>query len=201
MLELKVLQAVRLKGRVNPVDLAATIDEDAGAIAEAVASLDDSGLLVAGKTLRLSSAGRERLAELLAEERSSTDAAVIATCYDQFRALNADFKALVSDWQLRDGDPNPHDDAEYDCQVLARLGDVHARVLAIITRVVEQLPRLGVYAHKLTVSYEKVRAGDTMWLTRPIADSYHTVWFELHEELIIAAGLTREGEAAAGHAC
>jgi hypothetical protein len=26
------------------------------------------------------------------------------------------------------------------------------------------------------------------------------VWFELHEELIVAAGLTREDEAKAGHA-
>jgi hypothetical protein len=33
-----------------------------------------------------------------------------------------------------------------------------------------------------------------------IIDSYHTVWFELHEELILATGLTREDEAKAGHA-
>jgi hypothetical protein len=45
-----------------------------------------------------------------------------------------------------------------------------------------------------------VKSGDTTWLTRPIIDSYHTVWFELHEELILAAGLTREDEAKAGHA-
>ncbi len=31
-------------------------------------------------------------------------------------------------------------------------------------------------------------------------DSYHTVWFELHEELIALSGLTREDEAAAGRA-
>jgi hypothetical protein len=43
-------------------------------------------------------------------------------------------------------------------------------------------------------------AGDTTWLARPIIDSYHTVWFELHEELIAASGLTREEEARAGHA-
>jgi hypothetical protein len=31
-------------------------------------------------------------------------------------------------------------------------------------------------------------------------DSYHTVWFELHEELIQAVGLSREDEAKTGHA-
>jgi hypothetical protein len=34
-----------------------------------------------------------------------------------------------------------------------------------------------------------VASGETIWLTRPIIDSYHTVWFELHEELIAATGL------------
>mgnify|MGYP001178309483 CR=1 FL=1 len=33
-----------------------------------------------------------------------------------------------------------------------------------------------------------------------IADSYHTVWFELHKELITLAGLNHEVEARAGHA-
>jgi hypothetical protein len=46
----------------------------------------------------------------------------------------------------------------------------------------------------------KIRGGDPTWLTRPLVDSYHTVWFELHEELIGGAGLTREDEAGAGHA-
>jgi hypothetical protein len=39
-----------------------------------------------------------------------------------------------------------------------------------------------------------------MWVSCPLVDSYHTVWFELHEELILAAGLTREAEAKAGDA-
>jgi hypothetical protein len=45
-----------------------------------------------------------------------------------------------------------------------------------------------------------VVAGDAVWLTRSTANPHHTVWFELHEELILAAGLTREDEAIAGHA-
>jgi hypothetical protein len=37
-------------------------------------------------------------------------------------------------------------------------------------------------------------------LLKPLIDSYHTVWFELHEELISLAGLSREAEAASGRA-
>jgi hypothetical protein len=84
--------------------------------------------------------------------------------------------------------------------VLARLDDIHEPALRVISTVATQLPRLRRYGQKLSSALDKIHAGDTAWLTRPIVDSYHTVWFELHEELIVAAGLTREDEAAAGHA-
>jgi hypothetical protein len=201
--ELAVLQAVRLKGRVTPADLAATLNEDLGGIATTVEQLTASGLLVEGTTLRISPGGRARLETLLAEERTGVDSAAIAAAYRDFRALNADFKALVTDWQLKggpEGQPNTHDDARYDAAVLARLDDVHARAVPIIEAAATQLPRLNAYSAKLLVALRKVKAGETAWLTRPLIDSYHTVWFELHEELICALGMTREEAARSGDA-
>jgi hypothetical protein len=52
----------------------------------------------------------------------------------------------------------------------------------------------------LLVALGKVKNGETAWLARPLIDSYHTVWFELHEELISAVGLTREEAARSGDA-
>lgn len=200
MIELKVLQAVRLKGRIGPDDIAATTGEDPTTVAEAVGAATGAGLLVEGKTIRISPEGRARLSELLAAERENADQAAIDAAYDEFRGINADFKALVSDWQLKNGKPNPHDDEAYDSAVLARLADVHQRVTPVNAAVANEIPRLAGYSDKLQAALAKVQAGETTWLTRPIIDSYHTVWFELHEELILAAGLTREGEAQAGHA-
>jgi hypothetical protein len=201
--ELAVLQAVRLKGRVTPTDLAATLDEDLGGIATSVEQLTASGLLVEGTTLKISPSGRARLETLLAEERKGIDSAAIAAAYHDFRAVNTDFKALVTDWQLKggpEGKPNTHDDAEYDAAVLARLDDVHARAVPIIGAIATQLPRLNAYSAKLLVALDKIKVGETAWLTRPLIDSYHTVWFELHEELIGALGMTREEAARSGDA-
>ena len=197
MSELIVLQAVRLKGRVSRDDLAATLGED---LPDVVDRLVGSGLLLDGPALRLSPEGRERLTGLLASERSSVDAAAIATAYDEFRSVNAEFKALVTDWQLKDGQPNTHDDTAYDAAILARLDDVHHRVTPIVTAAAAQVPRLSRYSDKLHAALDNVHGGDTAWLSRPLIDSYHTVWFELHEELIVAAGLTRESEAKSGDA-
>ena len=63
-------------------------------------------MLVDGAMVRLSPEGRERLGALLAEERSGVDSGVVAAAYDEFRSLNGEFKALVTDWQLKDGQPN-----------------------------------------------------------------------------------------------
>lgn len=200
MPELTVLQAVRLKGRVSEADLSATLGEDPADVTATLAQLTAAGLLVEGKTLRISPEGRERLNALLAQERSGIDQNALAKSYDDFRAVNTEFKVLVSDWQLKDGQPNAHDDPDYDAAVLGRLDGVHQHVQPIVAVVTTLLPRLSSYAKKLDSALAKVKAGDTIWLARPIIDSYHTVWFELHEELIAASGLTREEEARAGHA-
>jgi hypothetical protein len=66
--------------------------------------------------------------------------------------------------------------------------------LPILASASGQLPRLDAYSAKLSAALDRIHAGDAVWLARPMIDSYHTVWFELHEELIGAAGLTREDE-------
>jgi hypothetical protein len=192
--ELTLLQAVRFRGRVRTIDLAATLDEDGTAVVAAVRDLAEAGLLVDGDTVRLSPDGRARLAELLADERRGIDDDSLTQTYDEFRSVNREFKSLVSRWQLKNGEPNDHTDAEYDGAVLRRLDDVHRRVLPILASASAQLPRLDAYSAKLSAALDKIHAGDAVWLARPMIDSYHTVWFELHEELIGAAGLTRDDE-------
>ncbi|ODR27573.1 MULTISPECIES: hypothetical protein [Mycolicibacterium] len=196
--ELTLLQAVRLKGRVRPATLATTLDEDESTVNSKVQQLAEADLLASGSTVRLSTAGRARLDELLAAERLDVDGDAIMRSYEEFRGVNRNFKSLVSAWQLKDGEPNDHTDTDHDAAVLRSLDDVHRTVLPILTAVAGQLPRLGSYAARLSAALEQIKAGDTSWFTRPLVDSYHTVWFELHEELIGAAGLTRADEANAG---
>jgi hypothetical protein len=200
MSELTVLQAVRLKGRVAEPDLVATLGEDAADVAATLTQLTAAGLLVQGKMFRISPEGRERLNALLAKERSGVDQNALAETYGDFRVVNNEFKALVTDWQIKAGQPNSHDDAEYDAAILNRLDNLHQQVLPVAATITTLLPRLSAYAAKLNSALDKVKAGDTTWFTRPIIDSYHTVWFELHEELIGASGLSRDEEAKAGHA-
>lgn len=198
--QLTLLRAVGLKGRVRPTELAATVEGTVTEVEAAVAELAASGLLVEGNFVRLTPDGRVRLSELLADERRTVDEEEFTQLYDRFRRVNRDFKSLVSRWQLRNGQPNDHADAEYDAAVLADLDTIHQAVLPILDLARIQVPRISRYTDKLSAALARIVAGDAGWFARPLVDSYHTVWFELHEELIGAAGLTREDEARSGHA-
>ncbi|MBV8161068.1 MAG: hypothetical protein JO265_09110 [Acidimicrobiia bacterium] len=56
------------------------------------------------------------------------------------------------------------------------------------------LDRFGPYGQRLAAAVERVEAGDHDWFTKPLIDSYHTVWFELHEDLLSTLGKERASE-------
>ena len=56
--------------------------------------------------------------------------------------------------------------------------------------------RLGGYGPRLSSALAKVQGGDGEWFTKPTIDSYHTVWFELHENLLATLGIERGAERA-----
>ncbi|MEI7056682.1 hypothetical protein WBG06_12765 [Nocardioides sp. CCNWLW239] len=202
MSDLDLLRIVELKGRVRRDDVATPLGvstEEADALlAEAVSrGLCDP----VGPAYRLSAAGREHLAALLDADRSGVDGAALAAAYDEFCEVNADLKVIVTAWQMKDATtPNDHTDAAYDASVLERLAELHVRVLPLVERLGGLAPRLARYAARLQHAQDQIATGATMWVARPILDSYHTVWFELHEDLIQLSGRTRLEEAVAGRA-
>jgi hypothetical protein len=60
--------------------------------------------------------------------------------------------------------------------------------------------RLAAYQRRLARAAEAIAAGDNRFVSSPRVDSYHSVWFELHEELIRLAGRSRADEVASGRA-
>jgi len=202
MSELGLLRIVELKGRVRADDVATPLGIGTEEAGELLAGLMEHGLVApAGAAYRLSEAGRSRLEVLLAEDRAPVDQVLLGLAYDEFCGFNAELKAIITAWQLKDAStPNDHTDAEYDAGVLGRLAALHAQVLPLVERLGLIAPRLMGYAARLQHACDQVASGQTTWVARPILDSYHTVWFELHEDLIQLSGRTRLEEAVAGRA-
>ena len=171
------------------------------ALAELVARGDAEQFRVGA---RLSASGKGAAEQGLAQERAGADHRRLEQEYERFTPLNADFKALATDWQMRSIDGkltrNDHKDETYDAAVLGRLPDLHARTVALIDDIATHAPRIGGYRRRLSDALARLEAGDHRYLTAPDRDSYHTIWFEMHQLLINLLGLTRQQEAAAGRA-
>ena len=123
------------------------------------------------------------------------DAEFVAA-YEAFERINISLKQLITDWQTLDVGgtriANDHRDKAHDAAVIDRLGGLHEQAEPILTRLARKLPRLRYYADKLLAALEAAEDGDPEWVSDIRRDSYHTVWFELHEELLRIMGRERE---------
>jgi hypothetical protein len=112
--------------------------------------------------------------------------------FDGFLPVNRRLRDVCSAWQTRpDGTPNDHGDTAYDDTVRDRLDEVHSAIGPILRRMTAIEPRLGAYRPRLQEALDKFDDGESNWLASPLMDSYHTVWMQLHQELILMLGLTR----------
>lgn len=118
------------------------------------------------------------------------------SAYEGFERINRTLKQIITDWQTLDVGgakvANDHSDKAHDASVIDRLGSLHEQAEGILTRLSAKLPRLKYYADKLLAALESAEDGEAEWVSDIRRDSYHTVWFELHEELLRIMGRERE---------
>jgi hypothetical protein len=148
-----------------------------------------------GTNLAMTPAGRDAHAALARLTPGSEEETQAKGVYERFLALNVEFLRICTDWQLKPGnEPNDHSDAAYDFKVLERLDRLDERVGPMIEGLGKVVPRFGGYRARLTDALDKI-SEDRAWLASPRCDSYHTVWMQLHEDLLIAVGVNRADEA------
>jgi hypothetical protein len=116
--------------------------------------------------------------------------------YERFEVVNRILKQIITDWQTipvrGERVANDHGDKAYDEAVIARLGDLHERAEPILAALAARAPRLGRYGRMLAEALEKAEDGEAAWVSDVRRESYHTVWFELHEDLLRILGRSRD---------
>jgi hypothetical protein len=202
---LLVLHGLRLKGFADTDVVASLVGLDSAATGVQLATFQDAGLVVR-RDGRLSGwsltpTGRKEHERLLAEELDAAGCRdAVAAAYRDFVALNGELLAICTDWQLRTVGGtqvvNDHSDAAHDTAVIGRLVALHDKVRPVTSTLRDCFDRFASYGTRLRTALEKLVEGDRDWFTKPMIDSYHTVWFELHEDLLATLGIERatEGE-------
>jgi hypothetical protein len=194
----RVLHALRVKGFAKVDVLADLTALPAADVEQHLTSLqhDELALFREARALwQLSPGGRAVHAEMLAEDVADQQLVEdLQKPYATFLATNEQFKELCGEWQLRDGSPNDHSDPAYDAAVVAKLADIDAAARPVCSTFAEIMDRFSPYGPRLGDALAKVQAGDHHLFTGVMCNSYHDVWMELHEDLILTLGIDRAKE-------
>jgi hypothetical protein len=200
--ELLALHAVRVKGMADEAEISQRFALDPELVAELLLDYEAYGWTsrVAFADVRgwaLTDRGRAENERRLAAEldqtgtRSEVDAA-----HARFIALNAPFLATVTNWQIRPkpADPlavNDHTDLGWDERVLDDLRRLEVELRPMSQQLAAALERFAGYAERYSAALDRVNRGERAWVAQPKIDSCHTVWMELHEDLVATLGLAR----------
>lgn len=193
----RTFHALRLKGFAKADIVAEVADLPVATVEAHLAGLQAKELATfreARQLWQLTPGGREAHRMALAEDLAGADVASLTAPYQEFLTLNEQFKALCADWQLRGDEPNDHTDQAYDAGVVARLQAIDAAAQPVVAKMGEVLARLGAYGPRLEHTCQRVAIGETNMFTGVMCGSYHDVWMELHEDLILTQGIDRAAE-------
>jgi hypothetical protein len=144
----------------------------------------------------LTEAGRAVDAERIADELEIAGTrTAVAEAYDGFLVLNPELLDLCTAWQTRSVDgvvtTNDHTDPVYDARVLDRLTEFDQRAGVVCAGLSAAMLRFQRYRVRLTDALARAKSGALDYVTDSTA-SYHTVWFQLHEDLLATLGIPRQ---------
>jgi hypothetical protein len=133
----------------------------------------------------LTDAGRAEDARRTAGELDAAGArGAVAGAYEKFLVLNPELLDLCSAWHLRAERGIPAE------RVVAAFADLDERAAEVCAELAAAIPRFGRYRVRLGDALGRAQAGEPELLTDTL-DSYHTVWFQLHEDLLATLGIPR----------
>ncbi|MCR3750400.1 transcriptional regulator [Lentzea californiensis] len=196
--DLSVLHALRCVGTTGLARVASFTGLAESDVESELIDLAVAGLVTHHKGFggwALTESGRAAdSARTKAELESAGTRPALAEAFDVFLVLNPELLDLCTAWQVRSAGGvttiNDHSDAAYDARVLALFTDFHARAVVVIAALAAAVPRFGRYDARLSEALDRAQAGEIERLADTI-DSFHTIWAELHEDLLATLGIAR----------
>jgi hypothetical protein len=186
-----VLHALRVKGRASPEEIALTIGPAADGILGRLRELATAGLVVERASGRrpgwmLSPLGRERSEQQVRGGLDGEGLARMADHYEAFLHVNDEVKHACACWQSAAS-------VEQQFEVLDTLARIQDEIDPALTGAAEIVERFGRYRDRLSAAIARVE-DDPRFVVSPTVDSYHTVWFECHEDFLLTLGRSRHEE-------
>jgi hypothetical protein len=184
------LHGLAIKKHAAPEEVAETVGLDPATVSRLLEEAKARGRVAqAGQKYMLTAPAQMSLRNEYSRHYADLrDEPAMGAAYEEFEKVNARLKQLITDWQTIDiaGSKvaNDHSNKAHDDKVITRLGDLHEHAAKVLKKLAAHLPRLSIYEKKLATALEKAEDGEIQWVSDARIASYHTVWFELHEDLL-----------------
>ncbi|WP_040798152.1 hypothetical protein [Nocardia higoensis] len=194
-----VLHGLTLRQLATSAQLADILDLDAEEIdAHLGRAVTDGKAVAARGAAMITPAGRAHLDEVypvaFAGERASEELLTTLAAFE--RGINKQMLSLMTTWQTVTVDgaqqPNDHSDADYDAAVIDRLARLHERAESVLSPFADADPLTKRFIGRLDAALRLVDQGDHDYVSNVRVDSYHTVWYQMHEHLLRVMGQERD---------
>ena len=197
--EFEVLNVIVLKGMCRTGTVADLLALPEPAVEETVAALERGDLIGRADDLLLPTDAAEPAlvafaADAYMDLRSGPESDGL---HESFERINAQLLQTMAAWQQIDvgGDKvaNDHSDRDYDEKVITRAAKLVERLKRIAGALGEHDPRFLRYGERFDAALDRVDRGDRDYLSSPVLESVHNIWFEFHEDLLRSLGKARLG--------
>jgi len=191
----RTLHSLRIKGvatcetladmtRSDPSDVQGHLDE--------LAAVGQAQFQAAGASWQLTPAGRAAHTDgLRADVAGVLPDPSFSEAYERFLTVDRQFDTLFAAWRVFNGQPNDHSSPEYDAAVVENLSHLHTSAEPIVRSFGAIFDRMDAYGPRLESVLIRILDGESNMFTGVMCGSYHDVWMELHEDLILTQGLDR----------
>ena len=145
----------------------------------------------------LTESGRVEGERRVTDELERTGARpVVEAAHVAFERLNDRVLQTLTRWQIRPRSwdqlaANDHDDVRWDERVLDELASYGRRLRPLCAGLTAALDRFRGYDDRYAAALARAEAGQRAWVDGAGLDSCHTVWIQLHEDLLATLGLER----------
>jgi hypothetical protein len=195
--EFEVLNVIVLKGMCRTGTVADVLGIPERAVAETVAALERGDLVGRADDLLLpTDAAEPALAAFAADAYRDLRSGLESDgLHERFERINAHLLQTMAAWQQIDvgghNVANDHSDRDYDEKVITRAGKLVERLKRIAGALGEHDPRFLRYGDRLDAALDRVDRGERDYLSSPVLESVHNIWFEFHEDLLRSLGKAR----------
>lgn len=196
---LSTLHCLTVKQLSDVEGLVVILDQDPDDVKTALEQAVSEGNAMAARgKYMITPAGRKTLddayPEWFARERSDAEIASVMESFES--GVNKQVLSLTTAWQTvevaGERQPNDHSDSAYDAKIIDKLGAVLDRTSTVLAPLIAAQPSVDRFLSRIADALTRAEDGELDYVSSVRIDSFHTVWFQMHEHILRITGRERD---------